>query len=106
MSCEKDRKVTVEPLPPLPGDKEPSYLVSLIYRPPKTLFGWPIYSLRSRFMSFAKIYQSEIEPILWRETKEGLEVTLVAGKIHSLNSIDNFIELKNKYYLSLEDKQK
>ncbi|MEE9364402.1 MAG: hypothetical protein V3U92_17510 [Cellulophaga sp.] len=75
MKC-KHNKNQVGKLNPLPEEKEGSYLVPLRFRRPKTIFGLPLFTFRNHFLTHAKIYFSDIEPITWCKTKYGWSVKL------------------------------
>ena len=46
LACKHDKN-QVGKLKPLPEDNEGSYLVSLRFRRPKTIFGWPLFAFRT-----------------------------------------------------------
>ena len=102
MTCKHDKN-QLGKLKPLNKDEEGSYLVPLRFRRPKTIFGFPLFIFRNHFLTYAKIYFSEIKPIIWRKTRFGWSVKLASEhKINGLDSIEPFIKLKDEFYRDLK----
>ncbi len=86
-------------LEPLSEGDKPSYLLTLSFARPSSLFKYPLYLYRMSFAQKLKVYFDEVEEVTWKQESSGWSVSIPKrSTISGLEHVEVFIEMKNDFY--------
>lgn len=94
MGCKHIKK-----LKPLSKGDKPSYLLTLSFRKPASLFEYPLYLYRVSFAQRLKVYFDEVEGVTWKQDTVGWSVSIPERPtIFGLENVNVFVEMKYDFY--------